>query len=74
MGDLPPTVILDTPGGGGGDNEMDEDDDQFVVVDSTPLALPPEEAFTNFSEGMDDKPEGVKMLLLMVKWNFCSKS
>ena len=54
---MPASVIMDTPGQA--EHQMDEDDDQFVVEDSTPLALPPEETFTKVEEGMmDEKPEG----------------
>lgn len=57
MGEMPPSVILDTPGGGG--DNMEDDDDQFVVEDSVPLAPPPEEPFSKASDGiMDEKPEG----------------
>lgn len=55
--ELGPIVILDTPGEG--DDDMGDDEDQFVIEDSTPMALPPEEAFTKVDEEMmDEKPEG----------------
>ena len=57
LGELPPTVIMDTPGQG--DDHMEEDDDQFIVEDSAHMAPPPEEAFTKVDDGvMDEKPEG----------------
>ena len=56
---MTPSVIMDTPAGAGGPGEDEDDDDQFVVEDSTPLALPTEDAFAKPSDGiLDEKPEG----------------
>ena len=46
---------MDRPGG---HDDLDDDDNQYVVEDSTPLALPTEEAFTSKDNDISNKPEG----------------
>ena len=55
-GDLPSTVIMDTPGGEEDDEAAMDDDNMFIVEDSTPL-VPPNKAFEG-DRNMSDKPEG----------------
>ena len=40
------------------DDDLDDDDNQYVVEDSTPLALPTEEAFASKDNEIAHKPEG----------------
>ena len=54
-GDVPSTVIMDTPGGEDDEVGMD-DDNMFVVADSTALTAP--NAAFNSNRNVDDKPEG----------------